>query len=350
MKKHSTFRVMLATSLILAFSIGVMAQRTTPSPTITIGSQSGTLTAGTAGAVTFTLTTNVITRVRAGSVDWYSDDRGQRPGSAPLGVTTNLTISTGGPRLLEVKTATGTLAGTYYFRVNMDGVQSNNVGILVVNSNLARLEAGQNATIIDGVPLHKTDFTLSDGVAINGLIWAKFNVDGRGVFSTVPYHSYVYFRYNSNKQWVATTAFEEWNNGAFPRSTAWETANDPCPSGWRVPTKDEFASLLDETKVTLTWGIWYGNLNNYPYKGLYISEKGKPDAHIFLPMVGALDVNTGQMEQMHTFGYYWTNTAIPKTNSNFHNAYGIILWYAQQRILVNEMDQKYGFALRCVKI
>jgi len=56
-----------------------------------------------------------------------------------------------------------------------------------------------------------------DGININGVIWATKNV---GAFDASDYGNYYY----------------------------WEKAQNVCPSGWRLPTEEEFLALINEDK------------------------------------------------------------------------------------------------------
>ena len=106
--------------------------------TVTVGTQQGTIMGHTVGAVTFAINTSYIANSAAGTVQWYSNAGGSTSASAPSGITTS--ISTGSAnRILTVNSvagmgaAPGTPPGTYYFRVYIEGVESN-VGSLVISN------------------------------------------------------------------------------------------------------------------------------------------------------------------------------------------------------------------------
>jgi uncharacterized protein (TIGR02145 family) len=81
-----------------------------------------------------------------------------------------------------------------------------------------------------------------DGVCLGGLMWAKYNVDEFGKFASAPEAPGKLYRFND------TTAFPASGTSDWPTYTAdttsiWLSANDPCPSGWHLPTLNDLATL-----------------------------------------------------------------------------------------------------------
>jgi len=112
-----------------AFTLTVSAAAT---KSVSVGSQSGTLTQGAAGSVTYSVTTANIANSLSATVQWFSNAAGTASASAPTGVTAS--VSTGAAtRTTTVNTTAASPAGTYYFRITIDGVQSN-VGTLAIGA------------------------------------------------------------------------------------------------------------------------------------------------------------------------------------------------------------------------
>jgi len=95
----------------------------------------------------------------------------------------------------------------------------------------------------------QTSFAQETGVVINGVTWATRNVGAPGTFAAAPESSGMYYQWNSKIGWsaegVPSDGTSVWNsvwdgNGA----ETWTTANCPCPTGWRIPTKEEFEELI----------------------------------------------------------------------------------------------------------
>ena len=89
------------------------------------------------------------------------------------------------------------------------------------------------------------------GVVINGVCWAECNVDEPGTFAATPLSYGMLYTWNQKKAWpLETQDTWGWSGEHFYE---WTVDNDPCPSGWRVPTIEEFQKLLDRSKVTRTY-------------------------------------------------------------------------------------------------
>ena len=79
------------------------------------------------------------------------------------------------------------------------------------------------------------------GMLINGIRWATRNVATPGTFVTHPEDAGMFYQWNRKKGWSSTDPMINSNGGttwdnSFPEGDGWEKTNDPCPTGWRVPT------------------------------------------------------------------------------------------------------------------
>ena len=86
--------------------------------TITIGAQSGALSAGATGTVTFPFATTGIAGGGTIELKWYGPD-GVTPVSAPSGISSPIPINSGNPGTgtVTINGSAGTVGGSYYFRV-----------------------------------------------------------------------------------------------------------------------------------------------------------------------------------------------------------------------------------------
>ncbi|MDE6452251.1 MAG: hypothetical protein K2L23_08240, partial [Odoribacter sp.] len=91
------------------------------------------------------------------------------------------------------------------------------------------------------------------GIWINGVCWAEYNVDEPGRFANPGKPYGMLYQWNRRKGWPALypDTVAGWDSSLEP-GDVWEAANDPCPTGWRMPTMEELKTLLDETKVNST--------------------------------------------------------------------------------------------------
>ena len=157
---------MTAIALILAISLSAEAQDRKrpriplPQPqirTVTVGSQSGKLTAGDkSGTATFAVTTRAVDVNAEGSVQWFSDEAGTKAIDLStiyrLGIKPELSRGAA-KRSLKVTTnanriGTNTPAGIYYFRVTIDDVQSN-IGKLVIDKSSKEMQIEPAPYFID---------------------------------------------------------------------------------------------------------------------------------------------------------------------------------------------------------
>ena len=157
------------------------------------------------------------------------------------------------------------------------------------------------------------DNTNPNGVLINGVVWAKCNVDEPGAFAATPESFGMLYQWNRVDSWPITNDVyvnEYWWT-TNPDGITWEKSNDPSPDGWRVPTLDEIKSLLDETKVKNEKFTQNGVL------GCKFTDKATGKS-IFLPSVGDRAWNTGRPRN-GGYGRYWSSEP-----NGTHSAYILI--------------------------
>ena len=190
MKIQTIFRVMTAIAFMLAAGTGAAAQ----SSAVTVGTQHSELWTRTTGSnmTQFTVTTNNIDNKAEGSVQWYSNAAGTA--SVPIAGLQDLNlkteVSTGSAtRTLTVKTnqtsGKTTPAGTYYFRVTIGGVKSNNVGTLLIKKPTVTIGTQEGEELREGRP----------GTAI-------YAIAGAGI----PDNALSSFQWYSNAAGTATTS------------------------------------------------------------------------------------------------------------------------------------------------
>jgi len=144
----------------------------------------------------------------------------------------------------------------------------------------------------------KNSLTCDDGVVINGVKWATRNVDEFGTFAKNPENAGKFYQWNRKKAWNATdTLVVDWDSSALVGDT-WEKENDPCPKGWRVPTRTELQKLVATGSVL-------ANMN-----GVEGRLFGTVPNQIFLPIVGWRSASDGKFNNIGTWAYYWSSTQV----------------------------------------
>jgi hypothetical protein len=129
-----------------------------------------------------------------------------------------------------------------------------------------------------------------------------------------------------------------WNAGS--EIVPVKTANDPCPDGWRMPTRTELAQLWN--------GVW----TNTPAPGRLF---GSGTDRLFLPATGCRNNYNGLVVGTGTFGYYWSSSNGGISVSNHpdciygpgNNSY-FLYFFNTHTILEYSFFRAYGFAVRCV--
>ena len=173
--------------------------------------------------------------------------------------------------------------------------------------------------------------TFDEGVVINGIRWATRNVNAPGTFAKNPEDAGMLFQWNRRKGWnVVDEEVEGWDN-SFATGRRWSRQNDPCPEGWRMPTRAELQSLKnagisDFTQLNGVYGRYFGTtmLNS-----------------IFLPASGLRLDRTGALRDVGTWGDYWSNT---RNGTNR----AMTLSVGRSSSGMSIVNRSLGFSVRCV--
>jgi hypothetical protein len=91
--------------------------------------------------------------------------------------------------------------------------------------------------------------THDEGVEINGVVWATRNVDRPGTFAATPYDPGMLYQWNSKVGWSATDSLWSSDNDdkwvcRDRKGDEWAASTDPCPPGWRIPTRRQCELLV----------------------------------------------------------------------------------------------------------
>jgi len=172
------------------------------------------------------------------------------------------------------------------------------------------------------------------GVIINGIKWATRNVRTPGKFTAHPHDPGMFYQWNRKVGWSSTDPLVNSDGGttwddSFPPGYAWARENDPCPDGWRVPTRVELASLGN--------GVW-------TYTPTAGRSFGSEDNSIFLPAAGARNNNTGEHYSVYKSGLYWSSIMNP-----MYGEYCFYLSFFDTNVNTHfSINPAYGFSVRCV--
>ncbi len=189
--------------------------------------------------------------------------------------------------------------------------------------------------------------TTDEGVEINGVIWATRNVDVPGTFVENPEDFGMFYQWNRAVGWSSTDprvnhlGGTNWNGTEPGWSKSWETSNNVCPAGWRIP------DLYTDFDKLYGAPTYYGELNGI-YGQFYEGSEGKT---LFLPAAGVRVRVVNDLGVLYWAGqgYYWSSTSMaycdPALGSNHAFAY---LFYDDHNYIGNR-NLRDAYSIRCVK-
>lgn len=152
--------------------------------------------------------------------------------------------------------------------------------------------------------------------------------------------------YGASAPWGNTESTD--NNGSIigwsnqnPPNDAWtdnvKTADDPCPPGFRVPTKTEWDGVANNLLNQRTMvGSWASSTTNYS-SGHYFGTS------LFLPTTGYRNFTDGRLNLRGSHGYYWSSTS-----SLDMDAWLMYFRENDAQTDSNTNRRTYGISVRCV--
>ena len=195
---------------------------------------------------------------------------------------------------------------------------------------------------------HYTDgiiCTFLETLTMNGIRWMSVNLNVSPNFATRPDMHTLFYQWNTTSGWSGSSYKYGWSSTG-DLSETW--TNNPCPSGWRLPTREELTAL---SGTGSTWaeagergntvaGRFYGPNNA---RCTIPNERGC----IFLPASGSLDYNDGAYSGAGTNGAYWSGT-------QQNNDHGYLLSFSSTSSQISTAGIPYnhkasGHNIRCVQ-
>jgi uncharacterized protein (TIGR02145 family) len=228
-------------------------------------------------------------------------------------------------------------------------------GTLTVNLTQNTTGAPRAATItVAGNGLSQTiavkQLEEGSGVTINGITWAIKNVDAADAFAANPGARGKLY------QWDNKTPHDYGNTSGWSSSNstaaAWTAANDPCPDGWRVPTRDEFNnSLLSSPKRWVA-----SSSDNWDIAGMWIGPNAatataaNPGLAIFLPVTGYATppplFGNFTFAGQDTDGRYWLSVPASSQNAYYFDCYSGA--ESAPSYAAGNLVKRSGHAVRCI--
>ena len=134
------------------------------------------------------------------------------------------------------------------------------------------------------------------------------------------------------------------------RLYTWDVATTACPSGWHLPSQDEWSTLFNAVKLgdplahidtrlksTTDWNN-YGNTDDFSFSALPVGHSG-----ISVGPYGSGDCYNH--EGTGDYAYFWSSTEV----DNLTAYYMYLSKYGNAAISTFDFGKSSGFSVRCVK-
>ncbi|WP_326984788.1 hypothetical protein VUJ46_09750 [Chryseobacterium sp. MYb264] len=230
------------------------------------------------------------------------------------------TLTTSSGNLIYDITGTPTAATTMTIPVSFNGSASCNVSkavtqgttVVIGSDTWSRYNLGADTSLDPDVPVQ--------GIHGNYYQWGRINPVAT---SSTP-----------------SGAISGWDSSSTG-STAWsdtsKTGNDPCPAGFRVPTKEKWQALVNNTSQS-NIGTYNWSDTNFGAAKVFTSGNSK----LTFPIAGLRHALQGALADRGSRGFYWTTALGPFDHSYF-------IEMRSSGILFMESARAFAKPLRCIK-
>ncbi|MEH7888542.1 hypothetical protein [Elizabethkingia meningoseptica] len=206
-------------------------------------------------------------------------------------------------------------------------------------------------------------------VSINGVIFMRHNLGANtSANADTPSQNIVgnYYQWGRNTAAATVTTpvgpITGWNSTTIPAGNAWNTgseaipvkntANDPCPSGWRVTSFREYTILINSSNYSyigntvttnpgIAAGVFTSKFNSsikvtFPYAGFRHGD------------YGAFAINGNGAGDTNIEGQYWTANGNVDPDSTVHPVFRTINMSGASGWIANGTIRSRAMPIRCV--
>ena len=118
----------------------------------------------------------------------------------------------------------------------------------------------------------------------------------------------------------------------------WEVAQDACPSGWHLPSKEEWNTLFNVVggsdiagKMLKSVNDWYNNGNGVDAYGFSLFPASYRDV-------------VGNYYSIGSYAFFWSSSEYDEDK-----AYDLWLMYKNDSVGLDKYDKGFGYSVRCIK-
>ncbi|MEF9478766.1 hypothetical protein OWR28_14570 [Chryseobacterium sp. 1B4] len=138
---------------------------------------------------------------------------------------------------------------------------------------------------------------------------------------------------------TAAAANKAWNSGT--EAAPVKTINDPCPEGFRVPTKNEWQGFISASIVQPNIGTWATTASNGTTNFTSAKVFTNNGVIFTFPTAGSRTNSTGALYARGYNGRYWTSTE--------NNANAASFDFAGTTVSTGGSNERsWGFTMRCI--
>ncbi len=194
-------------------------------------------------------------------------------------------------------------------------------------------------------------------ISMNSLICGDTMIDPRNgnIYNIVQIGEQCWFKENLNYESGDSWCYDNHsaNCAVYGRLYNWQTAITACPTGWHLPSDDEWKILEGtvDSQYALGDSIWddYGwrgfdaGLDLKSTSGWYGNGNGT-DHHGFSALPGGYRYPSGSFYYLAHFGYWWSSSESSDTH-----AWSRHLYYDNDGLTRGSGTKAYGVSVRCIK-
>ncbi|GEM_PF-3891823 len=182
-----------------------------------------------------------------------------------------------------------------------------------------------------------TDTTLDPFTPAQGIHGAKYRFG-----AAQP--SYSMADDQSNSEVIPGWTFN--NTTEFPLQEAgnWSSSNNPCPTGWRLPTRAEWKQVIERGNGSNNNSIFFENPSSWDNSDTDYTNGLHVGPQLFLPAAGMRVANNGKLYDRGSHGYYWSSMQ----DSSTHGSYLCFTYPILLSVFMGSNFLASGYSVRCV--